>query len=207
MTQSPLLRSSSLEAHFAWLLRASTKLLQPDQGLTLSDEPQKATKDRIRKSHVKSLLFGRPVLENSPETGTKGSIRNVFRADSAGPIMSMLKSFVTSADYEKLGLQDGVFESNLEVWIEIRYPKYSRSQTAKSMKLLDDLSIALRDVDQDEVKLTLSDGSVVTGKELKVSGQVDVATDAEGEMIESELYAQMAACLRAWIKNGTVAPS
>jgi hypothetical protein len=208
MTQSSLLRSSSLETHLAWLLREPTKLLQPDQGLALSDEPQKATKDRIRRSHVKSVLFGRPLLENSPETTKSGTIRSVFRADpAAGSVMSMLKSFVTGEDYEKLGLRDGIFESNLEVWIEIRYPKHSRSQSQKSMRLLDDLSIALRDVDQDEVKLTLSDGSVVTGKELKVSGHIDVSTDADGEMIEEELYAEMANCLLNWIKNGTVSPS
>lgn len=207
MTQSLLMRSSALEAHFAWLLRDTTKLLKPDQGISLSDEPQKATRERIRKSHVKSVMVGRPVLENSPETTLSGTTTNFFKADADSGIVAMLKSFVSNEDFEKLGLEDGVFDSNLEVWIEIRYPKHSRSQSAKAIRLLDDLAISLRDVDQDDVKLTLSDGSVVTGKELKVSGFVDVASDVEGELDENDLYEQMTNCLRAWIKNGTVSPS
>ena len=203
MTQSTLLRSSALEAHLAWLLRDQTKQLHSEQGLSLSDEPQKATKDRIRRSHVKSVMLGRPIFEASDKGAGDGKRREIFQADTKGPIAQLLQRFIGVENFDKLGLKEGVFESNLEVWIEIRYPKHSRSQTPKSIKLLDELSLALRDVDEEEIKLTLSDGSIVTGKQLKISSQVDVATDKHG-LHEDDLYQKMRTCLKDWIKNGIV---
>lgn len=208
MTQSTLLRSSSLEMHLAWLLRNQTKQLQQDQGISLSDEPQKATKERIRKAHVKSVMIGRPILDEALAATERGKTRDVFKANTSGPIVQLLREVIGMDGFDRLGLKDGVFESNLEVWIEIRYPKYSRSQTEKSMKLLDDLSLALRDVDEEDIKLSLSDGSVVRGRDLKVSGHVEVASTADDHGIqESDLYVQMAAALKDWIKQGTVAPN
>ncbi|MGV3629159.1 MAG: hypothetical protein ACO1PN_15890 [Betaproteobacteria bacterium] len=208
MSQSLLLRTAALEAHLAWLFRNPTKLLQADQGIALSDEPQKATKERIRRSHVKSVMLGRPILEATSVVGKGQNQRTTFKADVKGPVFQMLKDFLESKDLEKLNLADGVFDSNLEVWIEIRYPKHSRAQSGGAVKLLDELSLALRDVDSNDIKLSLLDGSVVTGKELKVSTVVEVELMGSGGQIsESDLYVQMKEALRMWIKNGIISPN
>lgn len=207
MSQSLLLRTTALEAHLAWLFRNPTKVLEPDQGIALSDEPQKATKERVRRSHVKSVKLGRPVLESSVVLGEGADKRTAFRADTKGPMFQLIKEFIESKDLEKLNLSQGVFDSNLEVWIEIRYPKYSRAQSNSAVKLLDELSLALRDVDSEDIRIALKDGSVVTGRDLKVSTVVEIEQTGDGGQInEAELYREMKGALSTWITNGIVSP-
>lgn len=207
MTQSTLLKTSSLEAHLAYLLRAAG-LLTTEQGLSLIDEPQKATKERVRKTHVKSVMLGRPVLESFvPEVAPPKGKKTKFKAAAAGPIPAFIRDWLGQERFANLGLMEGVFSSNLEVWIEFRYPKHSRTQDKSSVKLLDDLSLALRDVDGEEVRLSLTDGSTVTGKELKISGFVEVEGKGKGPSFdENDLYIQMLDCLNLWIKNSIVTP-
>lgn len=207
MMQSTLLKTSSLEAHLAYLLRTAG-LLTTEQGLSLIDEPQKATKERVRKTHVKSVMLGRPVLESFvPDTAPKKGKMTKFRASTAGPIPTFIRDWLGQEKFASLGLMEGVFNSNLEVWIEFRYPKHSRNQDKGSVKLLDDLSLALRDVDGEDVRLSLTDGSTVTGKDLKISGFVDVEVKGKGlSFDENDLYVQMLDCLNQWIKNSIVTP-
>src|SRR5258708_6630266 len=61
--QSQALRTSGLEEHLAWLLRDKTKGLTAKQGFALKDEPQKATRQKIRQAHVKKIHLGRPLFD------------------------------------------------------------------------------------------------------------------------------------------------
>lgn len=204
--QTAAMRASALEQHLLWLLRSKTQTISTQQGFGLSDEPQKATRERIRKSHVKNVMIGRPLMESVSlqDDNAKTEVRK-FKPE--GAVLSFLREMLDQNQFEKLGLEDSLFDGNLEVWIQIRHPKRIRSKSADSVKLLDDISIALRDLEEDEARLELNDGSVVTGKELKVSGDVEVLTStSKGMLEEDDTYDQMIAWLETQLRNGVIQP-
>lgn len=210
LVQSASIRSSALEAHLSWLLKSKTTQLAVTTGMALSDEAQKVTKEKIQKAHVKSIALGRPLMEESTPAAPaaarakKGKAPRQFRA--GGPSLEFLRSlFSSESDFEKLGL-DEVFDGNLEVWVEIRYPKHTRSKPEGAMALMDSLGVALRDIDQDDIRLELGDGSVVRGKELKISTEMDVEVLRNGLPDEDKLWEAMAKWLLGVISNGIVDP-
>lgn len=204
--QATAIRATALEQHLLWLLRSKTQTISAQQGFGLSDEPQKATRERIRKSHVKSVMIGRPLMESTTREDAR-THTEVTAFKPEGAVLSFLKEMLDQNEFEKLGLEDSLFGGNLEVWIQIRHPKRARSKSADSVKLLDDISIALRDLDEDEARLRLNDGSLVTGKDLKVSGDVEVMISAsKGMLDENDTYDQMISWLETQLKNGVVEP-
>lgn len=204
--QAVSIRASALEQHLLWLLRSKTQTISTGQGFGLSDEPQKATRERIRKSHVKSVMIGRPLME-STVLQDANTHTEVAKFKPEGAVLSFLKEMLDPKEFEKLGLEDSLFGGNLEVWIQIRHPKRLRSKSADSIKLLDDISIALRDLEEDEARLQLNDGSLVTGKDLKVSGDIEVsASSTKGMLDEDDAYDEMIAWLETQLKNGVIQP-
>lgn len=204
IVQSTALRSSGFEEYLLWLLRDRTRLMNESQGLVLKDEPQKATKARIRKSHVTSVLIGKPLMDEiAPAKPSEGVVSAKFKTNKK--TLQFLRSFIEDSEFERIGLKDEIFDGNLEVWIEIRYPKYQRRRPDSSVELLDNLAIALRDVDEGQTRLKLADGSVVLGKDLKISSSVDIYLD-EGVPDESKLYRAMQSWIKELIKNDIVSP-
>ncbi|MDQ7745663.1 hypothetical protein [Hydrogenophaga pseudoflava] len=218
VVQSMSMRATALETHLNWLLKSKTSLLPATTPFALSDEAQKATKAKIKKSHVRAISIGQPlmttVVEDAPTakaeapqpSGRKSSQKKVTRFRPHGPMLDVLKTiFENEEDFAKLGLHD-VYEGNLEVWVQIRYPKRIRSRPEDSVKLMDTLGLALRDIEGDQVSLELSDGNKVEGKELKISGSVEVAVLQHNLPDESKLYESMVNWLTTQIQNGTVDP-
>lgn len=202
--QSASLKARGFEQHLAWLLRGKTGILAPHHGLALSDEPQEVTRERIRKSHVKSVLLGRPLLDDTvsiaPPDG-KGKAQTKFRP--TGPMLEFLKGMIDPTQFERLDIEDRVFDGNLEVWIELRYPKRQRNRPEDSVKLLDDLALALRDFDEDQSRLELADGTTVVGSQLKIASRVSVSMK-DGLIVESELYDGMCGWIESLIQNGVI---
>lgn len=204
VVQSAALKAGRFEQHLAWLLRDKTELLTAQQGVALSDEPQPATRERIRKTHVKSIMLGRPLLEQPViEATTAGSGKAQTRFRGSGPFISLIKDWIEPTQFERLGLEEGVFDGNLEVWIEFRYPKRLRSNPEDAVRLLDDLALALRDIDEDEARLELADGTRIAGNQLKISGKLGI-TVTDGLIDESELYSSMRGWLEKLIRDGVI---
>lgn len=216
LLQGNSIRASALENHISWLLRSKTAILNSKQGFVLKDEPTPATRARIQKSHVRSVCIGRPlmdetIIESIPSQVNASGVNSAsepvkkFRSDNI--FTDLIKGLLEDSDkFEKLGLDDTLHDANLEIWIEIRHPKRSKIQTVDSIALLDNIGIALRDIDDDQAKLRLKDGSLVTGKDLKISGDLSVTVDALGLPIEADLFTQMLGWLEKQIKDGVIDP-
>lgn len=218
VVQSHSMRITSFEAHLNWLLKSKTNQLAATDSFSLSDEAQKATKEKIKKSHVKSIALGLPLMsevtvppiagskDDASQTQKKENKKSPSRFRPEGPMLNLIRNlFNNENDFEKLGLEE-VFDGNLEVWIEIRYPKRQRSQPEDAMRLMDTLGIALRDIEGDQVSLQLANGHKVSGKELKISGSVEVSMLTNKLPDEKELLDEMIAWLTAQINNGVVDP-
>lgn len=212
LIQNPSLRGSSLESHFAWLLKSKTSTLSATTSIVLSDDAQKATKERIRKSHVKSIAFGQPLMaEFSPpravisQHSTAIQPLETRRFRPSGPFIDLFKQYFDDQKFEKIGLNE-IFDGNLEVWIELRYPKFERSHAEDTVKLMDNLGIGLRDIEGENVSLQLADGHKVSGNELKISGNIDVAVNSDGLPDEDDVWNKMTDWLKSQITNGVVDP-
>jgi len=212
LIQNPSLRGSSLESHFAWLLKSKTSTLSATTSIVLSDDAQKATKDRIRKSHVKSISFGQPLMAefNASKTTPLQHSTNIQQSETtrfrpSGPIFDLLKQYFDDQSFEKIGLNK-IFDGNLEVWIELRYPKFQRSHAEDTIKLMDNLGIGLRDIEGENVSLQLADGHKVSGSELKISGNIDVIVNSNGLPDEGDVWNKMTGWLKSQIINGVVDP-
>jgi hypothetical protein len=187
VVQSAAMHATAVEKHLHWLLKERTSQLETTVSMALSDEAQKATKEKIKRSHVKSIALGQPLMSEVAPLPLAGTDRSHVEAKSrskkhppkkfkpSGRVLDFLKSyFVDSNSFEKLGLNE-VFDGNIEVWIEIRFPKRKRSKAEDVMQLMDTLGVALRDIEGDQVALKLADGTKVAGSELKISAKLDVS--------------------------------
>ncbi len=206
LIQNTTVKTSTFEQHLAWLLRTKCNILNSTDGFFLKDEPPPATKDRIKKSHVKNICVNRSLMiESSTQKDNNKSKTARLKTDNT--FINLLKDFCSdSLQFEKLGLENNLYADNLDVLIEIRFPKRQRSKAEDSIKLLDDLGILLRDHDEDEVKLELSDGSVVKGKNLIISSSIEINLNEKGLPNENEIFSEMCDWLNTQIKNGIIAP-
>jgi hypothetical protein len=227
VAQSASMRVKAFENHLNWLLKSRTSELPATSPFCLTDEAQKATKAKIRNSHVRAISFGQPLMEPLPTAGDGNQGASALAVSGAaatgrrrvakkakeerqfkptGPVLDLLRSIITSdKDFEKLGL-DQVFDGNLEVWIQIRYPKHSRRRPEDAVALMDTLGVALRDVEGDNVSLELADGNTVSGNELKISGHVEAPSLENRLPNESVLWDNMVNWLKGQIENGTIDP-
>lgn len=208
IVQSSSLRTTGLEQHLAWLLRSQSKQMDKDQGFVLADEPKRATKEQIRKSRVKSLSLARPFMTSidNPEDIQPGDAKpDVSKLRPDPGIVSIIRNFLPEDSFSSLSLDESVFDGDLEVWLEIRYPGYTRNQPEDAAKLLDNLAIALRDQEEGSVELELADGSRVKGKDLKITGPLTLAI-VDGVPDVDALYADMADWLSGLVRNSVVSP-
>lgn len=211
------LRSNALEAHLNWLLKTKTSEFDKGLPLVLSDEVKKATKERIKKSHVKAIAFGHPLMDEvvvattqqknqRPQVTVHTDVASHTGFKPTGPMWDMLRSFITDQkQLDELGLND-VFDSNLEVWIQIRHPKRQRSRSESAVKLMDTLGVALRDIDGDHVSLQLADGNRISGNELKISGSISALLGQNNIFDDKDILTQICSWLRGQITSGVVDP-
>lgn len=215
IVQSSALRATGFEQHLAWLLRTETKQLASNQGLVLADEPKQATVARIKSAHVKSLNIGRPFMEPFNEAAEDGTVRtteftekqktDVSKLKPIAEVVDFLRSYLPNDRFAKLNLEEAVFDGNLEVWLEIKYPARVRNMPESTVKLIDDLAIAMRDQDENSVQLTLGDGSKIKGSDLKISTALTMKLNS-GVPDLADFYSEMRAWLQGLIKNGVVSP-
>lgn len=213
LIQTGSLRANALERHLAWLVRDKSEILDNADGLALVDEPQKTVAERIRKHHIKAVSLGVPfmreeyVTELVTATSNSGRISSQeqkvakFKADK--PWKEFLKKLLPEDTFSNMGLSDVIFDGDLEVWLQIKHPKYQRNHPASTTKLLDDLGLALRDNEEESVRLELMDGSTVSGSQLKIGTSISLETIGGKPNIDS-LYEAMSAWIKHLISNNEI---
>ena len=211
LIQSSSLRASALERHLAWIIRDKAGVLGNTDGLALVDEPHKATAEKIRRTHIKRVSLGLPFMkEDAPfeaSTSTGGNNPTPSRGEAQYKADRTLKGFfrrrLSEDCFSKLNLADVVFDGDLEVWLDIKHPKYQRNHPAKTTKLLDDLGIALRDQEENSVKIELRDGTTIAGSQLKISSPVDFEMIGGKPNIDS-IYDALSGWINDLIRNDEI---
>lgn len=198
VAQSRALGAAALEQHLNWLFRAAG-LFGDDDWVVLADQFTSATKARIRQAHVKEIRIGRPLFEADDasfmETGAPMRLADVP--------MGLLRQIVGTDRFGRVEphLKDAI-DGNIEVELRIRY----RQQTSdKGHRALDELAVQLRNIDADEVSLTLANGARVDGAELKAARGVSVP-GRNGMPDPDRLFERMRSWLFEQIQNRMIEP-
>lgn len=198
---SRALGAKPLEHHANWIL-AKAGVLAKDNRVGLSDQITQATSERIRASHVKEVEIGAPLLDSS-EHEVKPEVKGhrVAAREYGGFGIDILRKVLGDDRVNKMRLADAV-DGNIEVTLKIRY---KRSTTEKAHKFLDNIALAVRNLDEDEVKLKLAGGGIVKGSELKLSTPVSIQA-RDGIPNPDEVFGKMREWLILQIENQIIEP-
>lgn len=205
LVQSSALTSRHMEAYLFWLLGKSG-VLPKDDGVSLNDYTPQATRKKIEKAHVRKVSIGTP-LEAEPVIDKDSPVKTVEKVKRihykpTGLGFRFLREALGPEWLDKLKLDGALDDSRLQVSLEI---SYSYTTTEKSQKLLDDIANSLRHIDQDDIRITLKNKSVIHGKELKLSSPISVRV-CGGVIDESDLYPKMHAWLLENLEQGIIDP-
>ena len=171
LVSSRALGAKAVEQHFNWLLQKAGLLgdEKTPNRVALSDQVTQVTRERIEAAHVKEVQIGAPLFQ--PQETSSGVPGNEVKAMVySGLGMDILRQVVGADFLETLHLSDAV-DGNIEVSLRVRY---KRTTNTKAQKVLDNIALAMRNLDEDEVKLTLNGGGTVKGHDLKLSTALNV---------------------------------
>jgi hypothetical protein len=115
--------------------------------------------------------------------------------------MDVLRKVLGTDKVNNMRLADAI-DGNIEVTLKIRY---KRTTTDKAHKLLDNIALAVRNLDEDEVKLTLASGGTVKGNELKLFAPISIQAQ-DGIPNPDELFEKMRNWLIQQIENKIIEP-
>lgn len=201
LVPSRALGAKPMEHHANWLLE-KTGLLGTGNRMALSDQIAQATRERIKASHVKEVEIGTPLIEGQPidvPADPKGRRLAAFEYGGLG--IDILRQVLGNDKVDSMRLADAI-DGNIEVTLKIRY---KRATTEKGHKVLDNIGLAVRNLDEDEVKLTLAGGGTVKGRDLKLSAPISVEA-RDGIPNPDELFQKMREWLIQQMDNQIIEP-
>lgn len=178
--QSSAVKMGQFEEHLSWLLKAPGELIGPT--VVLKDRPIKAAVAKVRKSHVKRIRIGGTLLQPSEET-TRVSTQSTH-VRLGGSLLDAVKAAL---------LKGGGFHwedalgGNLKATLQLTY---DRTTTTKGQKLLDEIGLAFRNIDDVDTQLVLGDGQKLSANELRLTTKAKILAD-QGVLVADSAFAVM----------------
>lgn len=188
VVQSNALGAKQIEHHFNWLL-SRAKVIEHGNAIGLSDQIAAATKEKIRNSHVKEVEIGAPLIQVSEVTSGDGAFSEDASLVFGGLGFDLVRQLLGDK-LSSMKLTDAL-DGNIEVSLKI---SYKQKTTEKAHGFLDNLALAIRHLDEDQVKLNLVGGGNVVGSQLKLSTAIRVEA-RDGVPSKDEVFKKM----RAWL--------
>lgn len=191
IVQSTSLRAREFESHLNWLINSFTDI--NDFVLLLQDKPSEATMQKMEKSPAKSIrIGGLPITSEAKKDDASykpkatGSVKTIkYRPSGKGG--SLLKAFLGDNWADDINLKDSLDDANLQVSLEITY---FRKTNDGGQAVIDSIATSLRHVDEDDYSIKLQGGGEITGKEIKLSGNISVEYN-NGIIDENDLFLKM----------------
>lgn len=183
VSQSRGLQAPAFRDHLNWLLRAA-QLMGDDDGVELDPSQNPATDSYWREGNVKSIVFGRPLVENvRSDQRASQSMRVV--PDSAG--WEAFKALLPTRQQRTISNMtlDGALEpESIEMFVELKIGKNDSAQ-----KVGRQLAAVAFDAAHsvDGFRLELRDGTKVTADDFVRKGKT-LVTHRDGIPLKSELF-------------------
>ncbi len=193
------LGAKPMEEYTNWILE-QTDLINENNRVCFSDLVAKVTRERIKSSHVKQVEIGTPLFDFS-QSQSLVERQSVANIEYGGFGMKILRQILSADQLNSMHLVDAL-DGNIEVTLKIRY---KRTTTEKAHNVLDNIALAVRNLDEDEVKLTLDGGGTVKGSELKLSTLLNIQA-RNGIPNPDDLFEKMRDWLIQQIENKIIEP-
>ncbi|MCI0508629.1 hypothetical protein C8E00_103480 [Chromohalobacter marismortui] len=203
--QSMALKARDLETHLKWLFEYFTEKFSSKSALILQDKPAPDIVKKIEKNPAKSICLGAPIetgdgyLVDSEEHAQSESDQvvsessNKLKFSPKGMGADIVRALIDQDWFDKQDLKESLDDANLKVSLEITY---LRKTTKKGHQVLDNMATALRHQHEDDVKIYLDGGGVISGEDLKLTGRISVKT-FNGMVDENDLFDKM----KVWLKD------
>jgi hypothetical protein len=189
LCQSQAVRARAIEEHLNWLV-GRAELWQDDSSVALSDHVSKVTVDRIRAKGVRQIRIGAPLFAATASTLGVKTKTEVFTVRSAA--VDALKALLGNHG-DRLQFKDAL-DGHIDVELRISFKRRTGEQ---AQRLLQNIALAARNVDDEDLSIQLSDGDTVKGKELKHSKVITI--DAYDRIPnETTLFDEM----HSWLTDG-----
>jgi hypothetical protein len=148
----------------------------------------------IRRAHVKAVSLGMPLLDPA-QARIEGSSAKL---KLGGPIFQALRNFLGDK-LDHMNLEDAL-DGNIQATIEL---KWAHSTTPDAQGVLDDIAVAMRNFDPDEVEIQLNDDTKVPGRELKLV--VPIKVNIRDNIVEqTSLFKIMRETMKSLIEAETI---
>lgn len=179
---SRTLKSKDLELHFNWLL-LRTNQLKEDNRVHIAEQVTKDLRDRLKVNPVNSITLGDSALNlkstsqlakltSSELVHTSQVSKELIQNESNGWIKDLISTLISSENSNNSDLMDAL-EHNITVALTI---KFSKDRSTNENKVIENLAIALRNLDADDVTLGLKGGNTLAGSELKLSKKTTISS-------------------------------
>lgn len=193
IVQSTSLRSREFENHLNWLINLFNENEEDRKSLLLQDCPSEKTIEKMKNTPAKSIKLGSlpitsEVTEDKEEkpSSPSGKIKTL-KYRPAGRGGSILKAILGENWAEDVNLKDSLDDSNLQVSLEITY---FRKTNDSGQAVIDSIATSLRHIDEEDLSISLQGGGSISGKELKLSGNINVEYN-NGIIDENDLFLKM----------------
>lgn len=203
--QSLALKARDLETHLKWLFDYFTDKFTSKSALILQDKPAPEIVKKLEKSPAKSICVGAPIETGegqlvdsqehaqSPADQVVNESANKLKFLPKGIGADIVRALIDQDWFDKQDLKESLDDANLKVSLEITYV---RKTTKSGHQILDNMASALRHQHEDDVKVFLDGGGVISGKDLKLTGKISVRT-FNGMIDEHDLFDKM----KSWLKD------
>lgn len=200
---SVALGAKAFENHLSWLLNISDQLKNDENGVFLSNQPNKDAVAKLTKFPIKSIELGsRLNFESKPLE--KSNIVKTNEIEPMGPAAQALNAFLGKW-FGGQKLTEALKEENVKVTVTVKYVSHTKSE--EGFELMEQLAVAGRHFDEDDCVIKLVGGGTVKGKELKISAPITVNINEEELIVEADLWAEMSSWLTTKIKDGLIPAS
>lgn len=200
VTSRPL-GTKPTEQHINWLLETADVLGKEANRVGLSDHISQVTKQKIESAHVKQVEIGTPLIDPQSTQEVKSADGKRVVSFEYGGLGVDILSKVFGNNFGKIRLADAI-DGNIEITLKVRYKKKT---TEKAHKVLDDIALQLRHIDEDDVKVNLVGGATIKGRELKLSSPLSVEA-RDGVPNQDEMFRKMRDWLMSQIENQIIEP-
>lgn len=197
--QSMSLRARELELHLNWLLHEAN-LIDKQNAVYLNNFTPRMTSEKMENAEVKSVKLGTPLYDHYgqlPNSERNDKTKNKYQPFGEGiDILNVLapKRFPT------LSWNELEASSNLEVFVEVTY---KRQTDENSQQLLNNLTTALRNAGDEDMRIELKNGSVISGSELQIKGFKSISA-YNGILDPSDVFSKMNEWLLENLEQGII---
>lgn len=203
------LGSKALEEHFRWLLR-DTAVIQAGEHVLLSNLPSLSSGESLSNQHVNKVVLGSDlgfeVVESVPaqrKTSRRERVEGYKEVQPTGELATALTSILGDWFGDVPLRQALKRDERIGVKLELTYS--NRKKTSEGFELMRKLAVAGRHFDHEDCQVTLANGLVLKGDDLRVKKPLSVAvSDETGIVDEFSLWTRLSSWLETAIRDRIV---